>query len=84
MEAWHSFEKPVALQEGRHYFLRLSQKEKGIPVMTQVTFFGYTACPAVVIVQDARQEWLRCSREDLFNFIQGQATTPPEFPTKSK
>ena len=78
MEAWNSFEKPVDLQEGRSYFLRLSQKEKGIPVITQVTFFGYTTCPAVVIVQDARKEWLRCSREDLFNIhMSGKISTPP-------
>ncbi len=38
----------------------------------RVTFLGHTACPAVVIVQDARQEWFRCSREDLSSFHQGQ------------
>ena len=71
MEAWNSLEKPGSLQEGKSYLLRLTPKGDCIPVLTQVTFFGYTSCPAVVIVKDARKEWLRCSREDLFSFNQG-------------
>lgn len=42
MEAWNSFERPVSLQEGKHSFLGLTQKSDYIPVLTQVTFFGYT------------------------------------------
>jgi len=61
-----SLARPISLQEGKHYFLRLNNKGEGIPVLTQVTFLGHTSCPAVVIVQDTRREWLRCSREDLF------------------
>jgi hypothetical protein len=64
-------EIPDFLQEGKLYFLRLNKKGDGIPVLIHVTFFGYTSCPAVVIIQDARKEWLRCSREDLFSFNQG-------------
>jgi hypothetical protein len=71
MNNYNFLEIPESLQEGKSYFLRLNKKGDCIPVLTQVTFFGYTSCPAVVIVQDARKEWLRCSREDLFSFNQG-------------
>ena len=59
-------EVPESLQEGKSYFLRINKRGDSIPVLTQATFFGYTSCPAVVIVQDARNEWLRCNREDLY------------------
>jgi hypothetical protein len=72
MQALNSLERPASLHEGKHYFLRLNKKGDGIPVLTQVTFFGYTACPAVVIVQDGSREWLRCSRDDLFHLLQSR------------
>ena len=72
MEAWNSLEKPGSLQEGKSYFLRVKKIYDGIPILTQVTFIRYTSCPAVVIVQDARKEWLKCSREDLFSFNYGE------------
>lgn len=61
-------EQPTLLQEGKHYYLRLSPIGEPIPVLTQVSFCGYTACPAIVIVQDSRKDRLRCRREDLFSF----------------
>jgi hypothetical protein len=66
MQTLHSLERPLALHEGKRYFLRLNRPGEGIPVLTQVTFRSYTACPGVVIVQDGGNEWLRCGREDLF------------------
>ena len=65
----NSLARPALLHEGKHYFLRLNKNGDGIPVLIEVTFYRYTPCPAVVIVQDVRKEWLRCSREDLFNFF---------------
>jgi hypothetical protein len=66
MDEFNSLARPALLHEGKRYFLRLNKKGDGIPVLTQVTFFGYTACPAVVIVQDGSNAWLRCGREELF------------------
>ena len=70
MQATYSLGHSVSLQEGKSYYLRLSRKGERIPVLTQVTFYEYTSCPAIVIVQDGRKEWLRCSREDLFSYNQ--------------
>ena len=67
MNDLNELEKVNTFQEGKNYFLKLPRKNVGIPIFTQVTFIGYTSCPAVVIVQDARKEWFRCSREDLFS-----------------
>jgi hypothetical protein len=61
------FERPNDLEEGKTYFLRLSLNGERIPLFIQVSFLGYTACPAVVLVRDARKASLRCSREDLFH-----------------
>jgi len=57
-----------SLQEGKSYYLKLSRNNESIPVFTEVTFVGYTSCPVIVIVQDARKDAIRCSREDLFGF----------------
>jgi hypothetical protein len=70
MQKRNFLERPISLQEGENYFLRLNKKGDGIPVLTQVIFFGYTPCPAVVIVQDAKREWIRCGRDDLFGLSQ--------------
>jgi len=66
MQESNCLERPAALQEGKLYFLRLYKQSDGFPVLTQVTFFGYTTCPAVVIVQDGDKKWLKCGRDDLF------------------
>ena len=66
MQTLHSLKKPSALHEGKRYFLRLNRLGESIPILTQVTFQSYTACPAVVIVQDGGQELLRCGREALY------------------
>jgi hypothetical protein len=65
---------PESLEEGKSYLLRsryLTQNGGSILILTQVIFIGFTSCPAIVVVQDARKEWLRCSREDLFSFNRG-------------
>jgi hypothetical protein len=60
---------PESLEEGKSYLLRSRNFTKNggsILILSQVTFTSFTSCPAIVVVQDARGEWLRCSREDLF------------------
>ena len=71
MNSKNFLDTPESLLEGETYFLRVNRRNDAIPVLTQVIFIGYTSCPAIVIVQDAMKEWLRCSREDLFSFNQG-------------
>jgi len=60
------FERPATLQESQTYFLKISGENGDIPLFTQVKFTSYTACPAVVIVQDTRYGSFPCSRDDLF------------------
>jgi hypothetical protein len=60
------FEQPASLKEGETYLLRISGHNGNIPVFRQVKFLSHTACPAVVIVQDARFGIHPCSRDDLF------------------
>ena len=60
------FRTPQALEQGRCYFLRLSLSREPIPLFTQVRLVAFTACPGVVVVQDARGQSLRCSREALY------------------
>ena len=65
---------PESLEKGKSYLLRsrnLTQNGGCMLILTQVTFIGFTSCPAIVVVQNSRREWLRCSREDLFRFNQG-------------
>jgi hypothetical protein len=66
MQESNCLERPASLQEGKHYYLRLNKQGDGFPVFAQVTLYGYTSCPAVVIVQDGGKGWLRCGRSDLF------------------
>jgi hypothetical protein len=58
--------RPAALLENKHYFLKLPEGNWSIPRFIQVTFVGYTTCPAVVIVQDGKMRHIKCKREDLF------------------
>jgi hypothetical protein len=67
MDTKNTFQQPAVLEEGKGYLLRLAQRDNGVPILIEVTFVEYTSCPAVVIVQDARQERMRCSRGDLFS-----------------
>ena len=65
---------PESLEEGMSYLLRSRNFTKNggrILILSRVTFIGFTSCPAIVVVKDARGEWLRGSREDLFKFNQG-------------
>jgi hypothetical protein len=65
---------PESLEVGKIYLLRsrnLTKNGGSILILTQVTFIGFTSCPAIVVVQDARKEWLRCNRDDLFSINQG-------------
>jgi hypothetical protein len=65
---------PKSLEEGKSYLLRSRNFTKNggsILILSQVIFIGFTSCPAIVVVQDARTEWLRCSRDDLSKFNQG-------------
>jgi len=66
MDKIPGFRIPQALEQGRRYFLRLSLSSEPIPLFTQVRLVAFTACPGVVVVQDARGQSLRCSREALF------------------
>ena len=66
MKELSCFERPANLEEGKAYLLRLSPNGEHIPLFTQVSFLGYTSCPAVVMVQDARRAHLRYNLDDLF------------------
>jgi hypothetical protein len=70
MEAYSRMEKPLSLEEGRRYLLRLTPWSSPTPAFTRVTFIAHTASPAAVIVRDERMEQLRCSREDLYLILQ--------------
>jgi len=66
MDKRSGFERTGVLQEGKRYFLRSAGSQLGIPVFTLITFIGYTACPAMVVVENGRRERMRCSRMELF------------------
>jgi len=61
------FRTPVSLAVNQRYLLRIARGIESIPVFTPVTFIGFTTCPAVVVVQDARNSRFPCSRENLFS-----------------
>jgi len=66
MDNQSCFERPEALLENKRYFLRLPDGNWIIPRFIQVTFIGYTTCPAVIIVQGGKKRHIKCNREDLF------------------
>jgi len=62
---------PESLEEGKSYLLRSRNFTKNggsILILSQVTFISFTSCPAIVVIQDARKERMRCRRDDLFKF----------------
>ena len=64
---------PESLEEGKSYLLRSRNFTKNggcILILTQVTFIGFTSCPATVVVQDSRGEYMRCNRSDIFSSSQ--------------
>ena len=60
------FVRVGCLQVGSSYFLRLQPDGHGLPVFTRVKFIDITNCPAVIVVQDARKELIKCNRSDLY------------------
>jgi hypothetical protein len=64
---------PESFEEGKNYLLRsryLTQNGGCILILSQVIFIGFTSCPATVVVQDARGEYIRCNRSDIFSSSQ--------------
>ena len=55
-------ERAGVLQVGERYWLAGAVDEAG----REVIFRGYTACPAMVVVQDEEGGRVRCSRMDLY------------------
>ena len=58
--------RPGTLESGRFYLRQKPSSVNNYVIATLVRFSGYTACPAVVIVQDRMGNRIRCSRDDLF------------------
>jgi hypothetical protein len=64
---------PESLKEGKSYLLRSRNFIKNggsILILSQVTFISFTSYPAIVVVQDARGEYIRCNRSDIFSSSQ--------------
>ena len=61
-----NMERAGTLEEGKQYWLAGVPDPRGLPLFSRVIFIGYTACPAIVVVQDEQGERLRCSRKDLY------------------
>jgi len=61
-----NLERAGCLEEGERYWLACQVDGQGLPVFTEVTFIGYTACPAIVVVQDGGKGRFRCSRMDVY------------------
>lgn len=59
-------ERAGVLQVGERYWLAGSADEAGQRAGREVIFRGYTACPAMVVVQDEEGRRVRCSRMDLY------------------
>jgi hypothetical protein len=59
-------ERAGILQEGERYWLADAADEAGRWARREVIFRGYTACPAMVVVQDEKGRRVRCSRMDLY------------------
>jgi hypothetical protein len=65
-------DKPVkfiragSLNTSEKYLYRTSPGSVDDQDYTTVTFVGYTACPAIVVVQDFKMARIRCNRMDLF------------------
>ena len=59
-------ERAGVLQVGERYWLAGAADEAGRRVGCEVIFRDYTACPAMVVVQDEEGGRVRCSRMDLY------------------
>ena len=66
MKQHSCFARADTLVVGKCYMLRLPPYPKLMPVFTLVCFVGHTACPATVIVQDARSNRFPCERGTLY------------------
>ena len=60
------FIQPKTLEERKLYLLRLSPYCQDKPEFMQVRFVSYTACPAVVVVEDGTQVRFTCERSNLY------------------
>ncbi len=67
METPIPFSQPSILHDGKHYLLKISRDDRTIPVYIQITLLGLTPCPAVVMVEDDRNNRFPCQRGSLFS-----------------
>lgn len=58
--------RPGTLEQGRLYLRRKPSAHDDNVTATLVRFSSYTACPALVIIQDSMGKKVRCTRDDLF------------------
>ena len=61
--------RPMTLVEGQVYLLRERNGSK--TYVSPVTFVAYTSCPAVVNFSNGAGQKVRCLREDLFLYANG-------------
>ena len=68
-DPYFSLEYPRTLVEGKRYFA-IEHVLGRRSVLKSITFVGYTACPAVVVIANGYGIHSRCLRDDLLEFSQ--------------
>ncbi len=58
--------RPINLNQGKEYLIRVHQDNGHIPVYLPVRFISYHPCPALVVVGDGKGQFWRVPRDDIF------------------
>jgi hypothetical protein len=58
--------RPLTLDEGKEYFLRIHRDNGHVPVSAPVRFVSYHPCPALIVVGDGNGQFWRVARDDIF------------------
>ena len=60
--------RPDTFETGGRYLLKVRNTNGRRPFFKSVTFVRYDACPAIVVVSDGEEQFLRVGREDLYSW----------------
>jgi hypothetical protein len=66
-ESIQNLTRPVTLEEGELYWLKLPAKKQGNFKLLPVRFISYTSCPAVIVIADHAGRHFRINRDGILS-----------------
>ena len=59
--------RPLTLNEGKEYLLRVDKDNGHNPIFLQVKFVGYLPCPALILIRGGAGQLWKVPRDNIFS-----------------